>query len=188
MKRKIIGFVVFGSLLFSASSFAGDRANLTMQLRGTAVGYDGMVPDIDGDGFDDPATCFDVEVFNAATGLKMGEGTDCLSNITPFGEGLQIVGTTYFKLPGGSLISRGNTSVQPTTWGSPTVTHITGAIPSPGENNVIGGSGAFKRAKGTVRLSGAVNMSNIANNEITFDCLFIADISKSRGHHGHDDD
>lgn len=188
MNRKIIGFVALGALLFPVPSFAGDRVNLTMRLLGTAVGYESTVPDIDGDGFDDPATCFDVEVFNAATGLKMGDGTDCLSNITPAGDGLQIVGTTYFKLPGGTLISRGNTSVQPTTWGSPTVTHITGAIPSPGDNSVLAGTGAFKGAKGEVRLSGAVNMSNIANGEISFDCLFIADISRSRRHHGHDED
>ncbi len=53
------------------------------------------------------------------------------------------------------------------------MTHITGAIPRPGENSVLSGSGAFKGAAASVRISGAVNMSNFANGEITFDCIFV---------------
>ncbi|MDH5445157.1 MAG: hypothetical protein OEY52_06330 [Gammaproteobacteria bacterium] len=178
MKKISLLFLV--AIVFSPSIFAAPGLNMAMQLRGTATGYDGTVPDIDGDGIDDPATCFDVEVFNVATGLKMGDGTDCLSNITPVGGGLRIVGTTYFKLPSGTLVTRGITSVQPKTGGSESITHITGAIPGSGDNSVIAGDGAFKGVSGPVRLSGAVDMSQVDSGIISFDCLFIASLSKNK--------
>lgn len=177
MLKKFIS-ITFITLLLSSNVFAADRVNISMQLYGTATGYESYVPDIDGDGNDDPATCFDVAVHDINTGLRIGDGTDCLSNITTVGDGLQVIATTYFKLPSGTLISRGTTSVQPTTGGSPSFTHITGAVPEQGVNNVIGGNGAFQGAKGRVRLSGAVNLSQ--EGQISFDCLFIADINKSK--------
>lgn len=183
MFKKLLS-ITFIALFFTSNIFAADRVNMSMQLYGTASGYESFVPDIDGDGNDDPAVCFDLEVRDINTGLRIGDGTDCLSNITPVGDGLQVIATTYFKLPSGTLVSRGTTTVQPTTGGSPSFTHITGAVPDSGVNNVLSGTGAFKRAKGRVRLSGAVNLSQ--EGIISFDCLFIADISKSknskRGH------
>jgi hypothetical protein len=144
-----------------------------LRLSGTGVAYDGMVPDIDGDGNDDPAACFDVDLFDAS-GKKIGTATDCLSNITEVGGGLALVGTTIFHLPNGTFISRGNTTVQPVTTSEPTpVTHTTGAIPMDGANGVISGSGVFKDFQAQVRLSGAVNLSRLdSDGEITFDCLF----------------
>ena len=77
----------------------------------------------------------------------------------------------------GTLISRGLTTVQPVLHGSVDFTHITGAIPSPGDEGVIYGDGKFKNASGPVRLSGAVNLSELASDGlITFDCMFLIDI------------
>ena len=61
--------------------------------------YVDMVPDIDGDGNDDAAFCFDVDLIDLKNNKVIGTATDCLSNITPVGDGVSAVGTTYFHLP-----------------------------------------------------------------------------------------
>jgi hypothetical protein len=145
----------------------------TLRLKGVGHGYDGTVPDIDGDGVDDPATCFDVGLYDSA-GKMIGTATDCLSDITPVGDGLALVGTTIFNLPNGTFVTRGSTTVQPlTTSGASPATHITGAIAEDGTNGVLYGTGAFEGFKAQVRLSGAVNMSEVDSGIIVFDCLFM---------------
>jgi hypothetical protein len=160
---------------------AGKKDNIIVQLRGTATGYGSEVPDIDGDGNDDEAMCFDMELVDPEKDKVIGTATDCLSNITEVGDGLALVGTTYFYFDKkkDSIVSRGLTTVQPKTHGSELITHITGALPSPGENSILFGTGKYKKASGSVRLSGAVDMSNIDNNQITFDCIFIIDLNDS---------
>ena len=144
-----------------------------LRLLGTGTAYDGFVPDIDGDGVDDPALCFDVDLLDAS-GHKIGTATDCLSNIEAVGGGLALVGTTIFNLPNGSFTTRGNTTVQPiTTTAATPVTHTTGAIPMDGDNGVIAGTGVYEGFRAQARLSGAVNLSKLdSDGEISFDCLF----------------
>ncbi|WP_245709947.1 hypothetical protein [Ferrimonas sediminum] len=144
--------------------------------------YESTVPDIDGDGHDDAAICFDVELHDAKNRRQVGTATDCLSNVTPVGTGIALTGTTYFHLPQGTLVTRGNTTVQPVlhntmTPSGQTVTHITGA--SGTGNAILWGSNRFDGAMGTVRLSGMVDMTNFAGNPgdpIAFDCLFVIDL------------
>ncbi|MCK4774580.1 MAG: hypothetical protein KAT30_07330 [Candidatus Krumholzibacteria bacterium] len=144
-----------------------------LRLLGTGTAYDGFVPDIDGDGVDDPALCFDVDLLDAS-GHKIGTATDCLSNIEAVDGGLALVGTTIFNLPNGSFTTRGNTTVQPiTTTAATPVTHTTGAIPMDGDNGVIAGTGVYEGFRAQARLSGAVNLSKLdSDGEISFDCLF----------------
>lgn len=161
-------------------SDAGKR--LVLNLVGSGKMYQSSVPDIDGDGKDDPAMCFDVKLYDVHTNKIVGEGTDCLAMVTPVGDSVALVGTTYFHLPGGTLVSRGETSVRsvfhPTvTPRGMTVSHITGA--SSDSNSIIDGTGRFANASGTVRLSGMVNMANFSGNvgeRIEFDCLFVIDL------------
>lgn len=80
---------------------------------------------------------------------------------------------------GNQLTSRGQTTVQPTTIGSPDVTHITGAIPATDENSILSGTRKFQDATGQVRLSGSVNLDNLGSGEITFDCLFVINLDRS---------
>ncbi len=149
------------------------RRGMALRLRGVGHAYDGMVPDIDGDGEDDPAMCFDVDLFDE-TGRQIGTATDCLSFITPVGDGLSIWGTTIFHLPNGTFISRGHTTVQPlTTDGDSPATHITGSIPHDGDNNVLSGTRRYRHFDAEVRLSGAVNMSEVDAGIIVFDCIFL---------------
>lgn len=157
----------------------GGGKNYVLNLTGTGYAYESTVPDIDGDGNDDAATCFDVNLINAKNQQYIGTATDCLSGITGIGDGLALTGTTYFRMPQGTLVVRGNTTVQPvvqatTTPSGQEITHITGASAS--ENAVIHGTGLFAGAIGTARLSGMVNLSDFAGpgttTPISFDCLF----------------
>ncbi|MEN8251222.1 MAG: hypothetical protein ABFS32_19975 [Bacteroidota bacterium] len=124
-------------------------------------------------------SCFDADLIDVKTGNVIGTATDCLSSIegSETDNGLMLTGTTFFFFPGGTLVSQGLTTVQPVLHGSVNFTHITGAVPSYGENSVVYGDGKFKNAAGPVRLSGAVNLSALlSNGRITFDCVFIIDI------------
>jgi len=115
--------------------------------------------------------------------------TDCLANITPAGDGVAVVGTTYFHLPQGTLISRGLTTAQPvvhptvTPSGQP-ATHITGA--SSAENAILGGTmvlsivPALSGYQEWFRLSGMVDMSGFMGNPgdpVSFDCIFVINLN-----------
>lgn len=154
---------------------------LLFNLKGAGGMYQDTVPDIDGDGHEDPAMCFDVEVFDLKTGIKIGNGTDCLSNVTPNGDGVQLVGTTFFNTYFGNLVTRGVTTVKE---GNPEslqgFSHITGSAPS-GGSDVLSGTGWFSGATGSARLSGLVDMSQFAGGvgqPIEFDCLFVVKLDR----------
>lgn len=185
--KKCVAMACVTTLLLggSVNAFAsGAGNNFVLNLIGTGPMYEDYVPDIDGDGADDPAICFDVDLVDMQKGQTVGTATDCLSDVTPTGTGLALVGTTYFNFPQGELVVRGKTTVQPAL--HPTVsvsgqvmTHITGAA-SP-DNAVISGTRQFAGAEGTVRLSGMVDMSAFdgnAGDPISFDCLFFVDLRK----------
>ncbi len=133
--------------------------------------------DTTGDGIPDTtAPCFDAPIFNPATGLQIGTGSDCLDVISDDNGNLRLTGTGFFTLDSGdTLVVQGNTTVrpvlQPTMRDGINFTHITGAN---GDDGVLYGTGAFDGATGGVRLSGQVDMSRLtSDNQIFFDCLFV---------------
>lgn len=162
----------------------GDKKRLALNLVGKGTMYPKTVPPLEKYGPPLDAECFDVELKNIHDGTLIGWATDCLSEITPDGDGVSLIGTTFFYLPDGLLITRGHTTVQPVL--KPTVTadgqyisHITGA--SSDENAVIKGYGEYQWHKGTVRLSGMVDLTNYDGSEgspMFFDCLFIIDLEE----------
>ena len=181
MKSKIRTniFLVILATLFSASGAMASGNNIVVVLAGTgdAYGGDEQFAKLGLDPLG--ATCFDMDLVDAKTGNVIGTGSDCLSSIAPSGDGggLTMTATTFFYFPGGTLVSRGLVTVQEVLHGSADFTHITGAMPSPGDNSVIYGDGKFKKAAGPVRLSGSVNMSELNSaGKIVFDCVFILDI------------
>ena len=160
-------------------SAGGGKKNTVVRLVGTGEMYNGdslfSVFGLTPLGAD----CYNLDLVDAKKGKIIGTAIDCLSDITPSGsdDGLMLTGTTFFFFKNGTLVSQGLTTVQPVLHGSTGFTHITGAIPSPGENSVVYGDGKFKKAYGPVRLSGAVNLSDLATDGlITFDCVFIIDV------------
>jgi hypothetical protein len=156
--------------------------HMVLNLVGTATAYDRTVPDIDGDGNDEPAKCFDAAVVDADTTKVIGAGTDCFAQVTLKGTGLAMVTTTYFNFPSGTFIVRLNTSGQPllqptVTPSGVTMTHMSGAASK--QNPIIGGTGRFARETGTARLSGLLNMEKFSmdtGGPVTFDCLFVIDL------------
>jgi hypothetical protein len=149
-----------------------------LQFAATAVGEERPIPPIPGSGTS-TGLCFDGDLVDLATRRVIGTATDCLADIVGGPDvGMALVGTTTFNLPGGTLTSRGLTTVQPILT-DPTetpITHTTGAVPNAGANSIIEGTGRFANATGSVRLSGAVNLSNLDNGEITFDCVFVINL------------
>lgn len=131
---------------------------------------------------DEQVPCFDITITDLAKGEVVGTGTDCLSIVPVDPEecgGLQVTATTVFDFltSGDRLAAKGLTSVRPTTFGSPGKTHITGAVPAEGEESILFGEGKYEGATGTVRLSGAVDMSKMdSDKEAAFDCIFIVDV------------
>lgn len=177
---------LFLTLLTIAVPVSAGKANgkhLMLNLVGTGYMYQDTVPDIDGDMVDDDAICFDIDLINASNQQTVGTATDCLSNITMNGGGLSLVGTTFFHMPQGTLVTRGNTSVQPVgapsviTPSGQTITHVTGA--SGAGNGILYGTRRFDGASGTVRLSGMVDLTNFfgeVGDPMAFDCLFAIDL------------
>lgn len=160
----------------------GHKKLMVLNLVGTATAYDRTVPDIDGDGNEEPAKCFDAAVVDADTTKVIGTGTDCFAQVTLKGTGLAMVTTTYFNFPSGTFIVRLNTSGQPllqptVTPSGVTMSHMSGAASK--ENPIIGGTGRFARETGTARLSGLLNMEKFSMEKggpVTFDCLFVIDL------------
>lgn len=176
-------YLTIVSNVLYASQGGGDI--LVLNLIGIGEMYPDKVPDIDGDGDDDDAICFDVELVNAKNDRVIGTATDCLSEIdfeNGDNGGIALIGTTYFYMHQGMLITRGQTTVQPTNHPTTTpsgqmITHITGA--SGTGNAILSGTGRFAGSTGTVRLSGMVDMSKFNEDDgnlIAFDCLFVINL------------
>ncbi len=161
--------------------------SMVYQLKGTAIGEMRDI-DTDGDGVPDTmATCFDVGLYDPRTGNQIGTATDCLSDVNvvidddpanaPLGWNIALTGTTFFNLPGGTLVAQGLTTVRPTLQmtvrDGQEYTHVTGAN---GDDGIRYGTGMFQNFDGTARLSGLVNLAELATmGQITFDCLFVVD-------------
>ena len=168
----ILGIIAAVLAVACSSAPAEEDTSMVVALRGQGTAETRTLTNLPGSL---EATCFSgIQLIEVKSGKVIGTAEDCLSNITPVGDGMSIIGTTTFNFTeGGTLISRGETSVQPTTIGSDAFTHITGAIPAPGSNQVIGGTESYQNVSGTVRLSGAVNLSLLeSDGKITFDCIF----------------
>ena len=193
-RRRLAAAALLPLLLGAApSAFSGER--LALNFRGTGTAEPRQVPDTLGIGSGGmlDANCFSADVYDLASGRRLGTVEDCLTEVSmgsaaPSGSGVQVVGTTIFELERGWLTGRlviqGMTSVQPVNWptenGDVTFTHVTGANAS--MNAVVDGDGGFANTgdfagrSATVRLSGQVDLSKASQGEITFDCVFVVDV------------
>lgn len=124
------------------------------------------------------ALCFQADIVDISTGQVIGTGFDCLANVVPNSSGgVSLTDYTIFQFPEGTIAAKANVSVEATTLNYPGVTHVTGSFPTEGENNILWGSGAYKGATGSVRLSGGVDMSKLGTEgEIQFDCIFVVEL------------
>ena len=127
LSKTIIGLIVCLGIVILGLSPAhaqGNGKRLVLNLVGSGYMYKALV-----DGFTEEAECFDVNLFNAKTGQLVGTATDCFSDRAGVGTGVELIGTTTFNLPQGTLVARGATTVQPVvqpteTTSGDTITHI----------------------------------------------------------------
>ena len=189
MHRRLTMALIVTLISLSFGLLSAQALSLVVQLGGTAVGETRQI-DTDGDGAPDKeANCFDVDLVDPNSGLKLGIGSDCLSDLEVLNPGepgcedpaasiagcnVRLIDTTIFQFIDGTIVSQGAVSIPAVLdEGSLNagITHVTGSFPT--ENNILYGTGRFENVQGRVRVSGGVNMSNtVAANEITFDCFF----------------
>jgi hypothetical protein len=105
--------------------------------------------------------------------LSVEEGPDSMGRIN-------LIGTTFFYLPQGTLVTQGLTSVRLARPGTATevgpITHITGAADAT-VNAIVFGTKRFADATGTARLPGMVNLSKLeTEGMITSDCIFVVNL------------
>ncbi len=176
MKRHITIalFVAVFSFVIAPLTAQATGINLVVQWKGT--GTAGVLPPgVGGDVVPVGTECVIVEMVNPRTGLSIGTGYDCIVDMTPVGEGLEVTTYYIFAFKGGSIISRNLLTVQLVVdQGSiyAGMTHILGDHPFVGENTIQGGTKKFSNARGNVRVSGVVNLSNFPDT-IEFDDLFV---------------
>jgi hypothetical protein len=184
-KFSLVTFALVLIIIGNSALAAGKGNTIAVNLLGTATAYPSADLFDEYDVVGPDSLCWDFDLVDIKTGKSMGDVTDCAAIVGVVGgllgepqTGYQVIGTTFFYFPGGTVVSRVYTTVQPVTHGSPGFTHITGAVPLPGEDNVLYGDGKFKNAKGTVRFSGTGDFSTFFfDGEITIDCLFTLDFA-----------
>ena len=160
-----VSAVILG--LSSSAALAADP-NIVVTLKGTGLPV-ATPPGVAGD-------CFETTLFNTHTGLAIGTGLDCL-DVVDFDDGgnFSINRTTIFKFPQGDLYAEGLTTVVPIFGGSsPGSTHIVGDV-NDSSQNIVFGTKAFRTSSGSVRLSGAVDLSNFPNT-LGFNCIFVINL------------
>ncbi len=177
----------------TATTAQAASERMVINYRGTDTAVPKVVPDTLGVGSNAngmlDANCFVADIFDLQSGELLGTAEDCLSAIaagtdTESGSGEQLVGTTVFNLADGRLVVQGLTSVQAVNWptqnGDVVFTHITGAN-SPNDAVLRGegefaSTGVYASASARVRLSGQVDLSQLSEGQITFDCIFVVDV------------
>jgi hypothetical protein len=125
---------------------------------------------------------FEFELYDVATGERIGTATDdvaCKSPLT--GGGTELPGCplfdaiTTFHLPDGDLTNRATVSVSPDPARPGWV--LNGAFPAEGENTIVGGTGAYEGATGQARLSGANQVTGFPF-ELTGDDVFVIELDR----------
>jgi len=135
--------------LSRAEAPAGQGRNpMILNLRGTGTAETRTLVI---NGVPAPNQCFTADLIDVTIERVVGKGPDCIVARPgdKYPDGLEVIGTTIYDFGHGhTFTSRGLTSVQPTTHGSPDITHITGAIPPESENSIVATTGRYRSAAG----------------------------------------
>jgi hypothetical protein len=121
-------------------------------------------------------TCYDLGMSDPLTEKVLGRATACLDHeslIDVGAGGFAVDDTTFFRFPGGTLVSSSRATVQPLEEPTEGHTHITGDTSE--DANVIPGmgSGRFRQATGSTRLSGTLDLSQFDQDIVGFEWLFV---------------
>ena len=169
------------------SGHSKDAINVFQLVQWKGVGVPVSLPKgVGADVVAEGSPCYTVPMVQPQTGIEIGTGYDCITNPGSLVElGAGTVTTYYiFAFRGrGSLVSENRVVVRmaddtdsmnpiPTDSVSANddMTHILGSFPT--NNTIAGGTGFYRKAKGQVRVSGAVSLAHFPD-EIVFDDLFV---------------
>jgi hypothetical protein len=169
--------------VFANAATPDHGRTLVVQLKGRAMGTTRTIPPIDAARSTSEGNCFDIDLVDIATDRNLGTATRCFTDVNTVNGGTVLTDTTFFRLREGTIVSRSRTTFQPVLDGSPDVTHIATAIPTPATSTILpdAGSGAFKGMSGTVRLAGAMDMRQFRErNELAFDDIAIIKLAERR--------
>jgi len=179
--------VGLGIGLLSTTASAGPNTSLVLQMlgEGTQVGTLADVSKRAGIDLSEQNlgfaltdfACHEMPLIDPATKMQLGKGIDCLAGIAPDDNGgMTLTGVSIFMLPGGIIISKGETSapafINRVGSGDGARTNITGGFPM--TDNVIATTGDFDGMGGKARLSGMVR---VGGENMFFDCLFVIDLA-----------
>jgi hypothetical protein len=179
--------VGLGVGLLSTTASAGPSTSLVLQMlgEGTQVGTLADVSNNIGVDLSEQNlgfaltdfTCHQMPLIDPSTKLQLGKGIDCLAGITPDDNGgLTLTGVSIFMLPGGTIVSKGETSlpafIDGVGSGDGARTNVTGGFPI--TDNVIATTGDFDGMGGKSRVSG---MIRVGGEKMFFDCLFVIDLA-----------
>ncbi|WP_455219269.1 hypothetical protein [Kaarinaea lacus] len=183
-KLKWALFILIALFLLPCTSVAGGFSNLNLVVQWKGKG-----------GFEYPpgkiahllppgaGGCFVTDMINPKTGWTIGKGYDCLLGApNPVGDGGGFTITTAYVLDfknQGIIVTVNNVTVQPALDAPPEetgITHVVGDFPS--EQTIYSGSRRFKKAQGSVRVSGGNDLRELdllspETSFITFDYLFV---------------
>jgi hypothetical protein len=165
------GVVVLG--LLARPVAAQDAQTLIVQLTGKAIGTTRPIPVMPETGTTQ-GNCFDVNLVNPSDTTVIGTATRCLTDLRTVEGGMALTATTFFHLRHGTIVTRQPATVQPLTVSTVGLTHLIGAIQAPSAKTILAeaGTGQFAGVPGSVRLAGALDLSNFKDkNEIAFDEL-----------------
>jgi len=194
LKTKIILSILFGITLASNTPLASEESddehyhhslyngkNLVLNAKGEAAAYPCQIPPTDRGTTD--ALCFNIPLYNLKNGQIVGTLKDALTDFRineAFPSGIIATVRSHFQFHDDDehqlLVTGVIGSVQPFLEASTSMTHLTGFIPNKGDNNVLDGTGRFQDRSGTVRESGAVNLSKFTGkggDVIGFDLIWV---------------
>jgi hypothetical protein len=169
--------------VFASAAPPDQGRTRVVRLKGRAIGETRTIPPIEATRTTSQGNCFDVDLLDVMTDRNIGTATRCFTDVNTVNGGTVLTDTTFFRLREGTIVARSRTTVHPAFDGSPDITHLATAIPTPAATTILpdAGSGVFKGVPGITRLAGAMDMRQFRErNEIAFDDIYLIKLAERR--------
>jgi len=181
---------IFAALLLIPGTVLAERAvdlNLVVQMKGRG-GFEFPPPNLAHLLPPGAGGCFVTDLVDPKTGWAIGRAYDCLLGApNPVGDGGGFTIQTAYMLNftgQGTLVTVNEVTVQPALDALPDdtgITHIVGDFPA--EQTIFSGSRRFKKAEGSVRVSGGndlreLDLASPETSFITFDYLMVISLDQ----------
>jgi hypothetical protein len=158
-----------GPLSPKKAAQAAQRPNaihrIVIALHVYEVGVLREIPPIDwGDGFVAArGLCFDKPALDPETEREIGKVTECFADVNEVGTGLAVRNASFIHLPGGTIVARHHSTLQPMFDGKSPATHVIGAASALDDLNIVAATGRFRGMVGRARIVGTLNLEHFRN-------------------------